>query len=123
MNLVNIGLILTGVLLNTAAQLCLKQGMSVIGEVSIDMVSIIALLPRIVMNFYIVMGLACYVVSFLIWLIVLSRVEVSIAYPSLSIGYVIVAFVGYFFMHEALSMYKVAGIVLICVGTGCMFKA
>ena len=123
MNFVNIMLILLGVLLNATAQLCLKQGMSIIGNVSMDMNGIIALIPKAAFNPYIITGMFFYVISFLVWLIVLSKVEVSIAYPALSIGYVVVAFVGCFFMNEALSTYKIIGIIMICVGTACMFKS
>jgi multidrug transporter EmrE-like cation transporter len=60
--------------------------------------------------------MACYCLSIGIWLIVLSRLEVSAAYPLLSIGYIITAVVGYFFLHENVDSSRIAGIALICVG-------
>jgi multidrug transporter EmrE-like cation transporter len=47
---------------------------------------------------------------------VLSRVEVSFAYPFLSIGYVVVAIVGYYFFNESLTLTRILGILIICVG-------
>jgi multidrug transporter EmrE-like cation transporter len=60
--------------------------------------------------------MACYCLSIGIWLIVLSRLEVSAAYPLLSIGYIITAVVGYFFLDENVDSSRIAGIALICVG-------
>ena len=119
----NFILILIGVLLNAAAQLCLKQGMNMIGEVSLDAAGILALLPKAALNPYVLAGLACYVVSVVVWLVVLSKVEVSLAYPFLSIGYIVTAVVGFFFMGESLGACKIAGILVICFGIGLMFKA
>jgi multidrug transporter EmrE-like cation transporter len=61
-------------------------------------------------------GLACYAVSILLWMAVLARVEVSSAYPLTSIGFLITAAVGFFFLGESLSPAKIAGILLICGG-------
>ena len=49
-------------------------------------------------------------------LVVLSRVEVSAAYPMLSIGYVLAAVMGYFFLGESVGVERMAGIALICGG-------
>ena len=55
-------------------------------------------------------------------LVVLSRVEVSVAYPMLSAGYIVTAFAGWYFWGEALTMNKFLGIGLICFGVLFMFK-
>jgi len=65
---------------------------------------------------YILAGLVCYVVSVVVWMLVLSRVEVSYAYPLLSIGYIVTAFAGRIFFDEAFGMTRWAGIVVICLG-------
>ena len=59
---------------------------------------------------YILTGMACYAVSLVVWIMALSRVPVSIAYPMLSIGYVINAFVAYFWFGEALAYRARAGL-------------
>ena len=73
-------------------------------------------------NLYILGGMTCYVLSFVVWLVVLSRVEVSVAYPMLSAGYIVTAFAGWYFWGEALTMNKFLGIGLICFGVLFMFK-
>ena len=83
----NLLLILTGVLLNAAAQLVLKKGMSQIGSIQVDINSILTMVLKASTNIYVWSGLIFYVISFVVWLMVLSRVEVSYAYPFLSIGH------------------------------------
>ena len=75
MSSINVVLILGGVALNTVAQLCLKQGMQSVGGISLDVSGIIAMLENVYANLYILGGMTCYVLSFVVWLVVLSRVE------------------------------------------------
>jgi multidrug transporter EmrE-like cation transporter len=69
-----------------------------------------------VCNLWLWGAMICYAVSILLWMAVLSKVEVSFAYPFLSIGYVVAALVGYQFFGESLSLTRIAGILVICVG-------
>jgi drug/metabolite transporter (DMT)-like permease len=50
-------------------------------------------------------------------LLVLSRVDLSFAYPFLSLAYVVATLYAYFVFHEDVSAYRIAGIGLICLGT------
>ena len=111
-----IPLILTGVLLNAAAQLALKKGMSTIGHFQFSIENIAPIAMRVALNPFVIVGLVCYVVSVAVWLLVLSRVEVSYAYPLLSVGYIVTAFAGKYFFNEALTPVRWAGIVVICLG-------
>jgi multidrug transporter EmrE-like cation transporter len=61
-------------------------------------------------------GLGCYVISVLIWIMALSRVEVSIAYPMLSIGYVVNALAAWYLFGEAVTAQRMVGIGTIIVG-------
>ena len=122
MNGMSFCLIILGVTLNTIAQLCLKQGMVSAGAVSMELAGLFALIIKAAASPFIMLGLTCYVASFAVWLVVLSRVEVSMAYPMLSIGYIVTAVFGYYFWGESLGMYKLAGIFLICAGVMVMFQ-
>jgi len=108
-------LILFGVLLNAAAQLFLKEGMRRIGHFEFVWANIVPIGLQAATNLFIG-GLTCYVVSVVVWLLVLSRVEVSFAYPLLSVGYIVNAVAGYYLFQENLSMTRITGIVIICVG-------
>jgi multidrug transporter EmrE-like cation transporter len=110
-------LLLGGVLLNAAAQLLLKAATRHSGELVADSgriswVAVMQLLGAVPLW----VGLACYGVSVVVWLGALSRVPVSIAYPMLSIGYVVNAFAAALLFDEVLSVGKLAGIAMICAG-------
>jgi multidrug transporter EmrE-like cation transporter len=110
-------LLLVGVLLNAAAQLLLKAATRHSGELVADsgriswsgVLQLLGAVPLWV-------GLACYGVSVVVWLGALSRVPVSIAYPMLSIGYVVNAFAAVSLFGEVLSVGKLVGIAMICAG-------
>ena len=111
-----IPLIVFGVLLNAFAQITLKQGMRVIGVFSFSFENILPILIKVSVNPFIIAGLACYAVSVIVWLMVLSRVEVSFAYPLLSIGYIVTAFAGYLFFNENMGYVRWTGVIIICLG-------
>jgi multidrug transporter EmrE-like cation transporter len=110
-------LVLGGVLLNACAQLLLKAATRHSGQLVADsgqvswtaVMQLLGALPLWV-------GLCCYGISVIVWLGALSRVPVSVAYPMLSIGYVVNAFAAAALFGEALSAGKLAGIGLICAG-------
>jgi multidrug transporter EmrE-like cation transporter len=110
-------LLLGGVLLNAAAQLLLKAATRHSGELVADsgQVSWAAVL-QVLGAVPLWVGLGCYGISVILWLGALSRVPVSVAYPMLSIGYVVNAFAAAVLFGEALSVPKLAGIALICAG-------
>ncbi|HEV2702197.1 MAG TPA: SMR family transporter [Steroidobacteraceae bacterium] len=110
-------LLLGGVLLNAAAQLLLKAATRHSGELVADSghVSWTAVL-QVLGAVPLWVGLGCYGISVILWLGALSRVPVSVAYPMLSIGYVVNAFAAAVLFGEALSVPKLAGIALICAG-------
>jgi multidrug transporter EmrE-like cation transporter len=110
-------LILCGVLLNAAAQLFLKNGTRQLGVIALDGGhSPVQLAFNIGTQPWIVGGLACYVVSVVLWIAALSRVDVMVAYPMLSIGYVVNAFIAWQFMGEALTAQRLVGIGVIMLG-------
>ena len=116
MNLISFSLILTGVLLNAAAQLLLKAGTNVLGVIGLKKGQILSLVFDVATEPHIIGGLTCYVFSVAIWIIALSRVEVSVAYPMLSIGYIVNAFAAWYLFGETISLTKLIGIGIIIVG-------
>ena len=110
------GLVLTGVLLNAAAQLLLKAGTNRIGEFAFSWENLLPIGLKVAGNAPILAGLACYVVSVVVWILALSRVPVSVAYPMLSIGYIVNAFAAWALFGESLAAQKLIGIGFIIVG-------
>lgn len=109
-------LVLTGVLLNAVAQLALKASVSETGIINLDMQSLLATAGSLAANVWLWLGLVCYAISVVVWLLALSRVDVSIAYPMLSIGYIVNAIAAWQLFGEPMNLAKVAGIGIIIVG-------
>lgn len=110
------GLILTGVLLNAAAQLFLKAGTNTLGVINFSSADWFGQALRIGSNPHIIGGMFCYAFSLVVWIMALSRVPVSIAYPMLSIGYVVSAVAAFFLFGESLGLSRWMGIGFIIIG-------
>jgi len=115
-NPLTFSLVMTGVLLNAAAQLLLKAGTNRVGEFSFALENLVPIGSRLALSPFILGGLACYVVSVVVWILALSRVPVSVAYPMLSVGYVVNAVAAWMLFGESLSMQKLLGIGFIVIG-------
>ena len=109
-------LVMTGVLLNAVAQLALKASVSDTGIISLDMQSLMSSAGSLVTNLWLWVGLICYAISVVVWILALSRVDVSIAYPMLSVGYIVNAIAASYLFNEPLGIGKVVGIGIIIVG-------
>ncbi|WP_295456109.1 EamA family transporter [uncultured Thiodictyon sp.] len=116
MNLVAFALVLTGVLLNAIAQLALKASVKGAGAIDLSLSDAGVAALRLAGEPWLWVGLGCYVVSVGVWILALSRVEVSIAYPMLSIGYVVNAVAAWAWLGESMSLTKVGGIGIIVIG-------
>jgi multidrug transporter EmrE-like cation transporter len=113
---VSLSLILAGVALNAAAQLLLKAGTNAVGQFAFTADNIVPVGTRLAFEPHILAGVTCYVVSLVVWIMGLSRVEVSIAYPMLSLGYLINALAAWYLFGESLSAMRLAGIAFIIAG-------
>ena len=109
--------ILFTVFTNAAAQVMLKYGMMQLGPLSFAGVNPILKILQIVFSPWVFLGLCTFVISMASHLFVLSKVELSFAYPFLSLAYLAVAVFAYFVFREDLNALRIAGIGLICVGT------
>ena len=110
-------LILFTVLTNAAAQIMLKKGMIGVGSFSFDAANLAGAFLKAMLNPYVFLGLCTFVISMLSHLVVLSRVDLSFAYPFLSLAYVVTAAYAYFVFKEDVNVVRFAGIALICFGT------
>ena len=70
----------------------------------------------LVVNVWLWLGLICYGISVIVWILALSRVDVSIAYPMLSIGYVVNAIAAWHLFDEPMSLGRMIGIGIIILG-------
>ena len=117
MNLTTFAFIISGVILNACAQLLLKAGTNALGgAIHLTMGNWFQTFIKVVTQAPILGGLACYGISLVVWIIGLSRTDVTIAYPMLSLGYVVSAFGAWMFLGEAVSPQRLAAIGVIVVG-------
>ena len=109
-------MLLTGVLLNAAAQLLLKAGTNAVGRFEFAAANIVPIGARLATEPHIMGGMVCYVLSLVVWIVGLSRVPVSVAYPMLSIGYAVNVLAAWWLFGESITPMKIAGIGLIIIG-------
>jgi len=108
-----VGLIIFSVSCGVTGQVLFKLGMRDAGPVTLG--------PSVLLHFLhprIFAGCCCYATATVSWLVILSRVPLSLAYPLVSISYVLVALLGRFYLHETVTPYTWAGVALICLGVG-----
>jgi drug/metabolite transporter (DMT)-like permease len=109
-------LILVDVILNVTGQLSLKYGMVKIGNFSLSLSTLPPIFLKAATNLHVLLGLLCYGLGFMVWLIVLSKSEVSYAYPMISLGYVFTAILARAIFGEAVGATRLAGICVTCLG-------
>lgn len=106
----------TAVLLNAGAQLLLKAGTNALGVITLTREGWLDTLARMATQPYFLGGVAIYIASLLVWILGLSRVPVSIAYPMLSLGYVVNAIAAHYLFGESVTLARWLGIGFIVLG-------
>ena len=109
-------LILSAVLLGTLAQLLLKAGTNAVGPFAFSGENVWPIGYQLAMQPLILGGILSYALSLIVWILALSRVEVSVAYPMVSIGYILTALAAWQLLGESVSAMRFAGIGVIVIG-------
>ena len=105
------------VIVGSVGQIILKIGTtSYPGSIANDFFSSFSSFLNILFIPQIFIGLLCYAVSALLWIVVLSHLEVSKAYPILGLSYIFVLLLSFFFLGESLTLTKTLGSFLIVFG-------
>jgi drug/metabolite transporter (DMT)-like permease len=102
------------ILLAVAGQLMMKKGMLMFGAFPVS--QLFSKLIAMVLNPFVFFGFACFGLSSIFWLVVLSRLPLSLVYPMVSVAYVLVAFASIIFFHEHVSLVRWVGIAVIIFG-------
>ncbi len=108
--------ILVSVFFAVVGQLLLKMGMLRVGKFSFNISTLVHQYIKILLNPFVIAGLVGFFISMLIWLYVLSRMELSLAYPFVALNYILILFGSYFLFKETITVYKMIGVVVIIVG-------
>ena len=117
-------LVLVSVLLSSIAQIVLKEGMS---SLSVPLAAAqgdtLRTITIIALNLKVLGGLLVYFASAAVWLFVLARIPVGLAYPFVGLGFVITMLLAWAIRGEAPSATQIAGTLTICFGVGLMARA
>ncbi|NWF79269.1 MAG: EamA family transporter [Chloroflexi bacterium] len=111
-----VAVVLIALLLNVVGQAVLKVGMTQIGPLRISVDSLPGIVLQIVTSPYIIGGLFMYALAMFFWLITLSRLDLSVAYPSLSLTQVLVLAIAWLVLREEISPLRLGGVLVICLG-------
>lgn len=114
-------LILGDVVLVVSGQFCIKLAINKIGSFS-DL-GIVNFLMKAFFSPLVLFGLFLYFLSAALWVMILSKVELSFAYPMLSLGYILILFVSWAFLGETITWIRILGVVLICLGVFFIFRS
>jgi len=105
---------LISIFLGATGQFLFRLGMLSYGKVTIE--GVWRQLLGIIMTPAIFFGFVCFGISSILWLVVISRWELSYAYPMVALGYVIAILYGTFLLQEIITLPKILGSGLILLG-------
>ncbi|MFN8637780.1 MAG: EamA family transporter [Chloroflexota bacterium] len=108
--------ILVSGLLGVAGQIILKRGLASLGPLSLTPDTLLSTILSCALNPLIVLGLFVTVSGTFFWLVTLSRVDLSFAYPFASLNYVFVLAGSWLLLGETISPVRLAGVLAICAG-------
>ncbi len=74
------------------------------------------------LNHKLILGFSLYFVSAIFYIFSLKKIELSVAYPTISISYIFIIFLSHFIFGESLTTYKILGSILIALGVSLMWK-
>lgn len=108
-------------LLVVGAQFLLKEGITRIGN--FGQVPAIEFFTKAAFSIPIWSGLIAYGLSFLAWLILISRIDMSVAYPMVSLSYILVLAFSAIYFNEPVGFARIMGVLLIITGVALIFRS
>lgn len=107
--------LLISMFLGVVGQVFIKKGLNSLGNLDFS-TALIATYVKIFFTPFIILGISLYSLGVFFWLYALSKVELSFAYPFVSVSYVLVLFFSWWFLGENISLLRWAGVFSICLG-------
>jgi len=109
-------LVLVAVMLTASiGDTLLSHGMAQVGPVSMAHLGVLITAMK---NPWVIVGILCLLGFFASYLTALSWADLTFVLPSTAFGYVVIALLSKFWLHESISLYRWLGIVLIVCGVG-----
>lgn len=115
MSPITVILILISITLSAIAQIAMKYGVSR-PEIQVNLASPFVALSHIATNGYVITGLALYGSSVVFWLFALAKLDVSVAYPFVGIGFLLTMIFGAIVLGEPVGFLRIVGTMLVITG-------
>jgi len=115
--------LLVSIVCAVVGQILLKQGMRVIGPVTLSLHGFPDLILQLIANPWVVVGMSLYLGGSLFWLTALSRLDLSVACPFAGLNYVLILLASYLVFGEALNPIRIAGVLLIALGVSLIARS
>lgn len=113
----NIITLLFLIVVSSIAQIFLKTGMREVGQIhSLEAKKLLPLIFSLALNWRIVLGLGMYVFGTFFWLVLLSRLDLSLLYPFGALQYILVFAFSYFLLGEHIGAGRIAGALVVLAG-------
>lgn len=108
--------LLGSIFFGASGQLILKYATASLKPINLELTALPHTILKIFTNGWVIAGLLCFAVSMIIWIKVISTMELSRAYPSVSLSYLLVFAFSILLYNEDVTIYKVLGMAVICFG-------
>jgi multidrug transporter EmrE-like cation transporter len=112
----SLGLILLSVAGGVAGQLAIKVGVTRAGAAAVEAAGPISTLITAFRSPLVWLGLGLYGLGALAWILVLTRLDLSLAYPFLALNFILIAVASRLLLGEAIPPLRWGGIAVICIG-------
>ena len=99
-----------------AVQLLVKKALLTVGPFPDNLSQVIPFFLKVYTNFYMILGIVITVLAALVWVLVVSKMQISYLYPFVALSYVLVALFSMIFFKEDVNALRWVGIVVICAG-------
>lgn len=106
----------SSIFLGAGGQILLKYGVNQMGEIDLSRTGIIFTILNIFTNLFVISGICFFVASMILWIKVISTMELSRAYPSVSLSYIIVFLFSIAVFDESVTAGKMTGMILVIAG-------
>lgn len=108
--------VLGAVLLNTVGQIVMKAGATSLASLNFSLSNLPQVFLTILKSPLMMSALTLYGLSAVVWIMALSKIDLSQAYPMTSIGYILTALIGVMAFGEVMTLNRLVGLGLILIG-------
>lgn len=108
------------ILSNSASLILLKKGMLTESDFEYNVLNINSWIS-LVSNSYIISAVVLFGISFITWMYALIKIDLSLAYPTVSLSYILIAICSFLLFQEQITLYRGMGIAIIMVGIAVMY--